>query len=69
MLDKVTLRIWWWSRHIANTLRRLHADEEGAEFVEYVVVVGALLVLVAGLVWAFGARVADLWSRAISLLR
>ncbi len=48
---------------------RFWQEEEGAEFVEYIVVAGALLVLVAGLVWAFGERVAQLWSRAISLLR
>ena len=50
-------------------LRDFLADERGQDFVEYITIAGALLVLVAGLVWAFGARVAELWQRAISLLR
>ncbi len=45
------------------------ADERGQDFMEYITIAGALLVLVAGLVWAFGSRIAELWQRAISLLR
>lgn len=50
-------------------LRDFLADERGQDLVEYITIVGALLVLVAGLVWAFGARLAELWQRAIDLLR
>jgi len=69
MFQKMMLRALQLRLMARSAIARWHRDEEGAEFMEYIVVVGALLVLVAGLVWAFGSRVAELWSRAISLLR
>ncbi len=44
-------------------------DEEGQDLAEYALIIGAVLAVVAALVYMFGGRVAELWQRAIQAMR
>jgi len=49
-------------------LTTLGHDDEGGDFVEYAVITGTLLALVAAAVVAFGSKLAELWHHMTSLL-
>ena len=46
-------------------MKRLFTDEEGASVAEYAVLLVLILVVVYGLIRAFGRQLARIWSRII----
>jgi pilus assembly protein Flp/PilA len=47
-------------------LRRLYRDESGATAVEYSLIIGGIAALIIAIVYAFGAKVSNLYGNFVS---
>ncbi len=65
----MTARLMWTFLNLRARLLALLKDDEGQDLAEYALIIGAVLAVVAALVYMFGGRVAELWQRAIQSLR
>ncbi len=46
-----------------DTMKRLIADEQGAEIVEYVLVAGLIIIAAIAIITTFGSKVVARWAR------